>query len=196
MDTLYSGAQTQELSAGDLVAFQTRGLYAFIIRVGQRLGVLNWRFPYYAMRSIFKGCPDWLDYTDWTHIAYVTETLPDGDAKIVQAVRHVDEVLLSSYAGIPQLVLPYPETASNLQAGIDWARQQVGEDYGIFAIFFKALNECTPEWVRINGERKGHMYCSILAARAWEHMGYAFERNTDVWLLSPSDEVKVFHRED
>jgi len=187
------------VNPGDLVAFRTRGFYAGVIKAGQRIGELGfWRYWFYAIRAIREGWPDSLWWCEYTHIAWVENVMSAGGAIIVQAVKRIDRVLLSTYeqAGISYITLPYPWPDPHLQAGIVNASVMIGKRYGLLTIFFDGLNYITPKWIRITGERKGRMNCAVLGARIWEHMGYSFPRDIDTWLITPGWLVKYFYKED
>lgn len=156
------------IHAGDLIAFQTKGDCASLIKFGQR----------YLGHS-----PDWR----YTHIAVAVTDGDDPD--IVQAVRHVDRVKLSSYGDTPYKVISFPGVSAQRKYVVQFTTEQVGSDYGVLAVVLKGINMATPDFIRITGERKGHMFCSVLGARAWEHGGYSFPPYVDIWLLSPSDLV-------
>ena len=161
------------MKPGDLIGFETSGLFAALIRFGQRLGrVKNWRV---------------------THIAIVDEVLADGVAWLVQAVRTVDVVSLNdAYEGVPRHVLSWKGTNEDREDILRFGGEMVGMKYGVLTVVFRAINYLTPRFVRVNGERKGRMDCSVLGARAWEHGGFVFPRDVDVWQITPGELVDRF----
>lgn len=162
---------------GDLLGFETEGMFASIIKFGQhRFGhLLAWKV---------------------THIAIVEEILPGGDAHIihdarsaraelVQAVRTIDRVRLSAYGRTPYVVLSFPGADDHRDDVVAYAQEMVGLDYGILTVVSDAANYLTPPFVGISMERQGHMCCSIFGARAWEHGGVVFDKTVDVARITP-----------
>ena len=159
---------------GDLVALKTKGFYAFLIRTGQRV--------------FGRMSPDEAEYT---HIVYVDEVLPTGDAWVIQAVRHIDRVLLSTC--VPeQLVIPFPKDDSLRILMRPFASACIGMDYGVLSVISRALNYLTPRWFRIDFSRAGRMDCSAFTMRVWEHASVVIPLNTDPLQTTPGDVVKWF----
>lgn len=160
------------IKAGDLVAFETQGFMARLIRFGQR----------------------WFGRSNFYRVTHIAVAVTDGvDPDLVQAVRRVDKVKLSSY-NCAFGVLPFPGLDSQREYVVQWANQQVGQDYGIFAVILRGINYITPSFIRITGERKGHMFCSVFSARAFEHGAVCFTPETDIWTLTPSDLANLFYK--
>jgi len=163
------------INPGDLIAFSTDDKFGALIRFGQRVfgRSKNWRY---------------------NHIAVVEELLP-GDAYIIQAVRTIDRVLLSSYGETPHVVIPFPGDPANREDVTAFAKAMLGMKYGVFTVVMRALNYLSPSFVRITGERKGRMDCSVFGARAWEHGAFIFPPTTDVWEQAPCDLVDAYYEE-
>lgn len=137
---------------GDLIGFETSGPFAWFIRLGQRLARVE-------------------NY-DITHIGVVVVVRSDGgDASIVQSVRRVNKVALSSYGTTPYVVIPFPG-ADNERAGVvRFAMSCLGRKYGILSVLSRAWNTVTPSFIQFGCQRAGDMDCSALGARAFEHGG-------------------------
>lgn len=139
------------MNPGDLVGFRTPGAFAWCIRLGQR----------------FAG----VQHNDITHIAVVTEA--SADPLIVQSVRRVNTVRLSSYGAVPHIVIPSPLGPDDPRRadGVAFARAQLGRKYGVLSVLSRAWNCVTPRWVQFGISRAGDMDCSALGARVFEHEG-------------------------
>jgi hypothetical protein len=135
------------MQPGDLVGFCTPDKFGAVIRYGQRH---------------FQHLPKW--YVN--HIAVVVSVEP---VVIVQAVRIVDQVELSSYGDIPMWTIPFRGTAVQRASVVEFATAQLGRKYGILSVVSRAINLLTPKWLAIDLNRAGDMDCSCLGARAWEH---------------------------
>lgn len=154
----------ESIQVGDLIGFKTRGLFAWVIRLGQRLaGVHN---------------------NAVTHIAVVSEVRPDGDAKIIQSVRRVDEVLLSSYGNTPHVLIPFPGESSHRADVIAFARSKLNAKYGVLSVVSRGINTLLPKPFQIGFSRSGDCDCSTLGARAWEHGGVLLPW-PDPWQIEP-----------
>jgi hypothetical protein len=136
------------MKPGDLIGFQTKGLFAALIRIGQRLAkVKHWHI---------------------THIAVVASG--GDDPSIIQSVRVVDEVALSSYGDTPHVVIPFPGLDANRPDVVAFAHAALGRKYGVLSVVSRALNCLTPK-AMFSFNRGGDCDCSTLGARAFEHGG-------------------------
>lgn len=134
---------------GDLIGFKTPGFFAALIRFGQRLsGVLH---------------------EEITHIAVVVDDADDPE--IVQSVRLVDSVRLSSYGKTPYIVIPFPGADANRADVVAFANSCVGRKYGVLSVISRGINCLTPKWWQFGCSRAGDMDCSTLGARSLEHGG-------------------------
>lgn len=136
------------MKPGDLLGFEgTKGFDRFI-RLGQRiLHVKHWNV---------------------THIGIVVELVGDGEVKIIQAVRRVNEVPIF---GGTYVVIPFPGDDDRRQDVVRFARAALGRKYGVLSVLSRAVNCLTPKFIQIGLERSGDCDCSTLGARAWEHGG-------------------------
>src|ERR1035437_2729989 len=141
------------MNPGDLVGFETSGPFAALIRFGQRLA--------HVRNSTI------------THIAVITQVLSDGDAKIIQSVRRVDEVLLSSYGPVPHVLIPSPLLPGDARRsdGVAFAQANLGRKYGVLSVISRGLNCLTPKAIQIGACRKGDMDCATLGVRVLEDEG-------------------------
>lgn len=135
---------------GDLVGFKTKGAFAALIRLGQRLA----------------RCTNW----HVTHIGVIVDCA-GGDPQIVQSVRRVNKVPLSSYVDTPHVILPFPSRGWGRAEVCLFAESCIGRKYGVLSVLSRAWNTVTPKWVQFGISRAGDMDCSGLGARAWEHGG-------------------------
>jgi len=147
---------------GDLVGFCTPDKFGAVIRFGQRH---------------FQKLPKW--YVN--HIAVVVSVDPPV---IVQAVKRVDKVLLSSYGNTPMWTIPFPGDESQRPYVVKFAMKQIGRKYGILSVISRAINMLTPRMIQINAEKAGDMDCACLGARAWEHGGVDLPY-PDPWQITP-----------
>lgn len=161
---------------GDLVGFQTSGFFATLIKFGQRIGrVKHWKI---------------------THIACVEEVHPQSnDLGLIQAVRRVNRVTLDSYGNTPCEIIAFPGPDDERPDVVRYLQAMVGLKYGVLVVISRAINYLTPKWVRVTGERKGRMDCSVIGARAWEHGGYIFPAATDVWQITPGNLADWFAKD-
>lgn len=167
------------MNPGDLIAFETRGLFAALIRFGQRIThVKNWRY---------------------THIAIVAEVQPNGDAKLIQSVRRVNAVWLNAprsdggYIDIPRVVLPFPGGDDKRSQIVAFAQSALGRKYGVLSVVSRAINCLPPKWISF--EHGGDCDCSTLAARAWEHGGVILPQ-FDPYVVMPGNLVDWYLRGD
>ncbi len=174
------------MQPADLVAFKTSGPFAVIIKLGQRIGALGLKFPFVAIKALFKGWPAELEWTSYTHIAIV-ESVDGEDATLLQAVRKINRVLLSSYGDTPHVVIPFPNADFHRADVIDFAEPYIGFSYGILSVVSRGINYLTPKELRVDFSRAGRMECSAYVARAWEHGAGIFPIGTDPWQLTPGD---------
>lgn len=164
------------MKPGDLVAFETRGLFAWWIRLGQRR---------------FLKCRNW----EYTHVAIVEHVDPDGAPWVIQAVRKVDRVFVNApqpigYLGIPQKVLTAPPGLDRTDV-VRFAQSCLGRKYGALSVLSRALNCITPKAIQIDVNRAGRMDCSTFASRAWEHGGLLLPW-PDPWQVSPGQLVDCY----
>jgi len=138
------------MKPGDLIGFHSSGLFARLIRFGQR----------YFMR---------LNHWQISHIAVVVD-VADGDAEVVQAVRRVDQVKLSSYGTTPYVVIPFPGPEERRADVVAAARSKLGQDYGLLSVFSDAIDMLVPG-LHVEVIRNGRMCCSALGSWCWEHGG-------------------------
>lgn len=164
---------------GDLIAFSTPGFYGNLIRFGER---------HFADVSA--------EAAEYSHIAYVDEVLPDGDAWLIQAVRTIDRVRLNApreeggYVGVPHRVLEWPGDDDGRQRMRPFAASCLGMDYGVLSVISRAINYLTPEWFRIDFTRSGRMDCSAFGARVWEHGGWVIPERKDPFQVAPANLVQ------
>jgi hypothetical protein len=148
---------------GDMIGFQTPDKFGAVIRYGQRH---------------FQKLPKW--YVN--HIAVVVSVDP---TVIVQAVKRVDMVPLSSYPdSVNKWIIPFPGDDSQRSYVVKFAMKQIGRKYGILSVISRAINMLTPRIIQINAEKAGDMDCSCLGARAWEHGGVDLPY-PDPWQIVP-----------
>lgn len=156
------------MKPGDLIGFTTPGAFGRTIRWGQ-----NHRM--HLDREIVTTDGKTIKAWEINHIAIVEKVFVGGDASIIQAVRHVDRVHLldtperGGYRGIPHVVIPFPGADDCRPAVVTFAQSKVGDDYGVLNVANRAYNILAPALLEIDMERAGHIDCSGLGSRAWEH---------------------------
>lgn len=154
---------------GDLIGFETSGLFATAIRFGQRLAKVKHR--------------------KITHIAVVERTTSDGDASIIQSVRRVNRVWLSSYGRTPYIVIPFPGKPCDRAAVVAFAQSAEGRKYGVASVISRAINVLTPKFITFS--RGGDCDCATLGARAWEHGGWVSPLwDTSQWMPGQLADLK------
>jgi hypothetical protein len=156
--------QLSDLKPGDAVGFSTPDTFGKVIRFGQRrvMHVEHWQV---------------------NHVAVVVALDP---TVIVQSVRVVDEVALSTYFGGGNEIFPlaFPGPDSRRGDVVAFARSCLGRKYGVLSVISRALNDLTPKAIQINANRAGDMDCSCLVSRAWEH-GSLILPFPDVFQVTP-----------
>lgn len=138
-------AHSTTYQPGDLIAFETSGIFAWFIRLGQRLAHIKNR--------------------EYTHVAVVV-----ADDLLIQSARKVDYCTLTSWGTTPYVVIPFPGFPANRADVVNFAVAALGSKYGVLSIISRAINCLTPKWIDFN--HAGDCDCSTLAARAWEHGGW------------------------
>lgn len=160
------------IKPGDAIAFETRGLFARLIRWGQRHPGKNGNWWY-------------------NHMALV-ESVGSNDVRLIQAVRTVERAWLGSYVDITWKHIPFPGSDERRADVVAYGQKRVGMKYGIALVISRALQYLTPKWVHISIERNGRADCSVFVARSWEHGGWDFGPTVDVGTLTPADEVDAY----
>jgi len=166
--------QSSDFHAGDLVGFRTRGVFAAAIRLGQRISGIK--------------------HYDITHIAVVVEGGPDP--LIIQAVRKINEVRLSSYGDTEHVVIPSPLVPFDpcRSAAVTFAKSELGRKYGVMSVISRAWNTITPKWVRFGINRSGDMDCSAFGTRFFEHQGITVPW-PDPWQVFPGQLADEYIKE-
>lgn len=157
---------------GDLIGFQTPDKFGAVIRFGQRH---------------FQHLPRW--YVN--HIAVVVSVDP---VVIVQAVRRVDRVLLSSYGDTPMWTIRFRGNLYQRDDVVKFAEAQIGRKYGVLSVVCRALNMLTPKFIQVNANKAGDMDCSCLGVRAWEHGGMLVPW-PDPWQVTPGQLASYYGME-
>lgn len=159
---------------GDLIGFTTPDKFGAVIRFGQH------RLMH-------------LDHWQINHIA-VVESVIGPVVSIIQAVRTVDRVSLSSYGDTPHVVIPFPGQDNRRDDVVAFAQSKLGAKYGVLSVVSRAFNMLTPEVIRISANHNGDGDCSCLGARAWEHGGVILPW-TDTYQVTPGQIPETYGME-
>jgi hypothetical protein len=159
------------LQPGDAILTHSRGLYAHLIRFGQRLRWKNTRYNHAAL----------------------IEKIEDGQIWCIQMARRGQSVRIQDVApGGDLLAIKAPEGVDRAKA-VAYAQRQVGLKYGVLTIFSIAFNILTPRWLRVDVRRNNTLICSALVARSWEHGGW--DCPTDPFQITPAELEIMFAAE-
>ena len=159
------------INPGDAVFAHTRTLYGFIIRFGQ------------ALR--------WWKSHKWNHMAIVDEIDENGQVWVIQMARKGERVRIEEVApGGTLKILPMPREL-NVEEILEYARKQIGTDYGVLTIISIALNLCLPQFLNLDIRRAKTLICSALVARAWEHGGW--DCPVDPFQITPAEFSELFN---
>jgi hypothetical protein len=141
------------IKPGDAGFAVTKNLYGRLIQFGQ------------ALR--------WWKYRQWHHMFIVDEVDPTtGTIWVIQMARKCERVKIENVApGGHVKIVPAP-TDIDANRAIEWARKQIGTEYGYITIASIAVNICLPDFFQIDILKDGTLICSALVARAWEHGGW------------------------
>jgi hypothetical protein len=170
-----------EAQPGDLVAFNTRGMFGRLIQLGQ-----------------------WLRRADrpfrrWHHIAVIVDHFPDatghgsdGDPAdpaswiVVQAARRVDKVWLDDVSpNRPFAVLRCPDGVNRSEV-VAQANALIGAKYGILSVLSIAFNLLTPKFVHVDWRRDSTWICSALGAWCL-HAGGWLHPWSSIYEVLPAD---------
>lgn len=168
---------------GDIVAFKTAGIFAVLIRFGQRRKAIG---LFRAIASYFtKRYADQIALCDYTHIGILASSSPPT---CVQAVRHVDQAPLEAIAkGRPYLIISLPASI-NRNNVVAMAREYVGEEYGVLSILSLAFRALVPLKFSFRDTRT--VICSALGAICLQAGGY-LRVWPDLYSVMPYEIVKV-----
>ena len=154
------------VSLGDGAYFTTRTIYGFVIRLAQRLRW--WR------QGSFE----------YNHFGLVVEIDSEGYPWVVQMARHGELTRIDKVApGGSFTTLPAPDGIDRARA-VDYAKKQIGTEYGVTTIFSIAFNLLVP-FIRLDFRRNNTLVCSALGARSWEHGGW--DCPTDPFQVAPGE---------
>lgn len=165
---------------GDLIAFETRGIFGRLIQLGQWLKRSDRRYRRYH------------------HIAVLVDQVantPHGPADpanwlAVQAARRVDVAHVDEIArGCPFTVFACPKGVARSKVVVQ-ADKFVGIEYGVLTIVSIALNILTPRFLRVSFRAGGDptLICSALGALCLHAGGWLHEW-PDFYQVTPADLV-------
>lgn len=167
---------------GDIVAFESKGLFGSLIGLGQWIRHKDRRyrrFHHIAVITSYASAPSMLGVKD------------PQNWMCTQAARRVDERRLSEIGnGCPYTVFACPPGVSR-EYVVAQATQLVGAEYGVLSILSIALNILTPSFFHLPSIREdGTWICSALGAWALHAGGWrveAIQRN--IYEVTPADLV-------
>jgi len=158
--------QPSEIHIGDTGYARTTGFLGFLIRVGEKL---KWR------NGLFNHA-----------FTVINEAESYEEIKIVQAtLRGVIVSPLSEMmaASINIEILPPAPSWDRVKIA-EFAKEQVGSDYGLMSILCIGLDILTPEWF-VSFRRNGTWICSALAEES-NRYGGMLKSWKDIYTVTPT----------
>ena len=113
----------------------------------------------------------WRGGSQWNHVVLAKET--GTNPLVIQAAVSgvTDNQTLTRLEGGPICVIPPPNDL-NVDLAIQFAEDQLDDDYGWFSLLVAAADILLPSFMRFDVRRDGTWICSSLAAEAWRCGGW------------------------
>lgn len=129
--------------------------------------------------------PSWRAHRKWNHAAVIVE-VGGPEIMVVQMGAHGELVPISEVAPGGHYRINKAPPGICRKRVVKFAREQIGVDYSVAAIFSIALNLVTPKWVAFDFRRgPSALICSALVARSWEHGGWSCP--SDPFQITPAE---------